>query len=53
MTWRQYGERVRAAALGLMDLGLKPGQAVALLSGTREEYNVADLGVTHAGGITA
>ena len=52
VTWRQYGERVRAAALGLMDLGLQPGQAVALLSGTREEYNVADLGVTHAGGIT-
>jgi long-chain acyl-CoA synthetase len=52
VTWGQYGERVRAAALGLMDLGLKPGQAVALLSGTREEYNVADLGVTHAGGIT-
>jgi long-chain acyl-CoA synthetase len=52
VTWRQYGERVRAAALGLMDLGLRLGQAVALLSGTREEYNVADLGVTHAGGIT-
>ena len=52
VTWRQYGERVRAAALGLMELGLQPGQAVALLSGTREEYNVADLGVTHAGGIT-
>ncbi len=52
MTWRQYGEGVRAAALGLMDLGLQPGQVVAFLSGTREEYNVADLGVTHAGGIT-
>jgi long-chain acyl-CoA synthetase len=52
VTWREYGERVGAAAVGLMDLGLQPGQAVALLSGTREEYNVADLGVTHAGGIT-
>ncbi len=52
VVWRQYAERVRAATLGLMDLGLPPGQAVALLSGTREEYNVADLGVTHAGGIT-
>jgi long-chain acyl-CoA synthetase len=52
VTWRQYGERVRVAAFGLMDLGLQPGQTVALLSGTRDEYNVADLGVTHAGGIT-
>lgn len=52
VTWHQYGERVRAVALGLMDLGLQPGQTVALLSGTREEYNTADLGVGHAGGIT-
>jgi long-chain acyl-CoA synthetase len=52
ITYREYAERVQAAALGLMDLGLQTGQAVAILSGTREEYNIADLGVTHAGGIT-
>ncbi len=50
--YREYGERVRAAALGLIALGLEAGQAVAILSGTREEYNVVDLGATHAGGIT-
>src|SRR5262249_7600153 len=52
LTYREYAERVRAATLGLMALGLEAGQAVAILSGTREEYNIADLGVTHAGGIT-
>lgn len=38
MAWRQCGEHVRATTLGLMDLGLQPSQAVAILSGTREEY---------------
>ena len=51
LSWREYGRRVEAAALALMADGLEPGQAVALLSGTREEYNIADLGITHAGGI--
>jgi len=51
VSWREYARRVEAAALALMTDGLAPGQAVALLSGTREEYNIADLGVTHAGGI--
>ena len=51
LSWREYGRRVEGAALALMADGLEPGQAVALLSGTREEYNIADLGVTHAGGI--
>ncbi len=51
LTWGEYGERVRALTLALMELGLGPGQAVAILSGTREEYNLADLAVTHAGSV--
>jgi long-chain acyl-CoA synthetase len=37
LIWRRYGERVRAAAFGLMHLGLEPGQAVAILMGRGEE----------------
>jgi long-chain acyl-CoA synthetase len=51
ITWGEYAERVRALTLALVELGLAAGQTVAILSGTREEYNQADLAVTHAGGI--
>ncbi|HZH04136.1 MAG TPA: AMP-binding protein, partial [Myxococcaceae bacterium] len=50
--WRQVAERVRAIAGGLRALGLAPEQRCALLSGTRLEWMVADLGVLCAGGAT-
>jgi len=52
VSWQQLGERVRAAALGLQALGLRPAERCALLSGTRLEWIVADLATLCAGGAT-
>ncbi len=52
LTWRQTGERVRAIASGLAALGLENEQCCALVSGTRIEWILADLGVLCAGGAT-
>jgi len=52
LTWHEVGEQVRAVASGLRRLGLRPEQRCALLSGTRLEWIVVDLGVLCAGGAT-
>ena len=52
MTWRQSGERVRAIAAGLLALGLDREDRVGILSNTRVEWLLADLGVLSAGGAT-
>ena len=52
LSWQQLGERVRAAAVGLRALGLRPGERCALLSGTRLDWIVADLATLCSGGAT-
>jgi long-chain acyl-CoA synthetase len=52
MTWRQAGERIKAIAAGLLSLGLEREQRVGILSNTRVEWLLADLGVLCAGGAT-
>jgi long-chain acyl-CoA synthetase len=52
MKWREVGERVRAIAAGLRALGLEDEQRVAILSNTRVEWLLADLGVLCAAGAT-
>jgi long-chain acyl-CoA synthetase len=52
LTWKGTLERVRAVASGLLDLGLEPEQRCAILSGTRIEWILADLGILCAGGAT-
>ena len=49
LTWRQYGETVRELALGLLALGRRPGDAVALFSHSRAEWVQADFAVFSAG----
>ncbi len=52
MTWRQTGERVKAIAAGLLALGLEREQRVGILSNTRYEWLLTDLGILCAGGAT-
>ena len=42
---------VRELALGLVDLGVEPGERVAILASTRAEWTYADLAITAAGGV--
>jgi len=51
-TWRQWEQRSRALASGLLDLGLAPGARVALLSQTRLEWALLDAAILMAGGIS-
>ncbi|MFO1218683.1 MAG: AMP-binding protein [Burkholderiaceae bacterium] len=53
VTWREYADRSRWFGLGLLKLGLEPGQNVAVLSENREEWVFAQLGVAMVGGVTA
>jgi long-chain acyl-CoA synthetase len=52
MTWRQAGERVKAIAAGLMSLGLRREERAGILSNTRLEWLLCDLGILCAGGAT-
>jgi long-chain acyl-CoA synthetase len=52
MTWRQTGERVKAIAAGLSSLGLHREERGGILSNTRLEWILADLGILSAGGAT-
>jgi long-chain acyl-CoA synthetase len=50
MTWREVEKRVRAIAAGLVELGLGQEQRVSILSVTRIEWILADLGIMCAAG---
>ncbi len=52
MTWKQAGERAKAIAAGLLALGLGREERVGILSGTRVEWVLIDLGILCAGGAT-
>jgi long-chain acyl-CoA synthetase len=52
ITWRQVGERAKAIAAGLHDLGIRNEDRVAILSSTRLEWVLADLGIVCAGAAT-
>ncbi|MGH3508516.1 MAG: AMP-binding protein, partial [Nocardioidaceae bacterium] len=52
VTWRDAGERVTKLAAGLVALGVQPEQRVAIASGTRYEWILADLAIMSAGAAT-
>ena len=52
LSWGQAAERVFAIAAGLMDLGVRPEERVAIASSTRVEWILADLGILCAGAAT-
>ena len=52
ITWREVGDAVREAALGLIALGREKGDMVALLSASRAEWVQADFAIFSAGCVT-
>ncbi|AXE38358.1 AMP-dependent synthetase/ligase [Acidipropionibacterium virtanenii] len=52
MTFAEFRRQAHAVAAGLLDLGLEREQRAAIMSGTRTEWIVADMGVSCAGGAT-
>lgn len=48
----EFVQRVRHIALGLTDLGIQPGDRVALISENRPEWSIADLAILSAGAVT-
>jgi long-chain acyl-CoA synthetase len=51
-TWTQCGEAVREIAMGLVALGLQPGETASILANTRVEWVLADMAVLSAGGVS-
>ena len=51
-SWNRAAAAVREVAMGLVDLGLQPGQTAGILSNTVVEWVLADLGVLCAGGVS-
>jgi long-chain acyl-CoA synthetase len=52
-TWKQWLDSSCAFALGLHALGLRKSDVVCLLSETRAEFYLADIGIMAAGGVSA
>jgi long-chain acyl-CoA synthetase len=53
MSYAELGVAVREIARGLIALGIRPGDRVSILSGTRPEWTLADLGALCAGAVVA
>ena len=51
LTWEQTRQQALELAAALIDLGLQPGERVALMLPNRTEHVLADLAVMHAGGV--
>jgi long-chain acyl-CoA synthetase len=53
LSYSDLGEAVREIARGLVALGVERGDRVSILSGTRAEWTLADLGALCAGAVVA
>src|SRR5437764_13766538 len=51
VTFRQVWEAAREIGLGLIDLGIQPGDRVCLLANTRVEWTWADFAITTTGAV--
>jgi long-chain acyl-CoA synthetase len=51
LSYEQLGEAVREVALGLVDLGVQPGDKVSILAHTRPEWSDACFGILTAGAV--
>jgi long-chain acyl-CoA synthetase len=51
MSWENLGRQAEEVAWGLVAIGVKPGDAVSILAGTRVEWTVADVGAAMASAV--
>jgi len=51
VTYAQFGEIVQEIALGLVDLGVEPGERVCILASTRPEWSYVDMAITATGAV--
>jgi long-chain acyl-CoA synthetase len=51
VTWAEYRHAVSELAVGLAQLGVRPGERVAVMSGSRKEFAFSVLAVQSIGGI--
>jgi long-chain acyl-CoA synthetase len=49
VTYAQLADTVQEIALGLIELGLEPGERICILANTRPEWSYADMAATSAG----
>ena len=49
LSWRQYRDQVAEVAAGLAEMGVGPGDFVAIMCRNRPEHVIADLGIAHTG----
>jgi long-chain acyl-CoA synthetase len=52
ISWREYAENSRDIAYGLLALGHKKGECVAMISENRPEFLFIDMGIQSAAGVT-
>ena len=52
LTWRDYGTAVAEVTAGLAEMGIGPGEQVAILSTNRVEWHLADIGTMANGSVT-
>ncbi len=52
LTWSGYGRAVDEVVAGLAEVGVLPGDRVAILSGNRPEWHLADVGALTGGAVT-
>jgi long-chain acyl-CoA synthetase len=51
ISYTQLAEVVQEIGLGLIDLGIEPGERLCILANTRPEWSYADMGATSAGAV--
>src|SRR6266566_4978551 len=51
VSYAQLAEIVQEIGLGLIDLGIQPGERVCILANTRPEWSYADMAATSAGAV--
>lgn len=49
VSYREVGEIIEEIGLGLIDLGIEPGERICILANTRPEWSYADMAATSAG----